>query len=213
MSKAHVKQNMGGAAAAVEAYRNSPTPNVIILEATANKDMLVDQLDELSAILRRRHQGHHSGQGQRHHSLSPVDGARSERISGLAVQRGRLRAGDLASLQGSRRQAGRPRRVGGGREGRRRRLDDRPQSRVATGARTGDGDDRGRSRSRFRHGGARLQSGPSAGRSGSRVRPGTRRLRLSSIACFRNAARISACWPLRRCSTGSTTSARPRSIP
>jgi pilus assembly protein CpaE len=48
MSKAHVKQNMGGAAAAVEAYRNSPTPNVIILEATANKDALVDQLDELS---------------------------------------------------------------------------------------------------------------------------------------------------------------------
>ncbi len=48
MSKAHVKQNMGGAAAAVEAYRNAPTPNVIILEATANKDLLVEQLDELS---------------------------------------------------------------------------------------------------------------------------------------------------------------------
>ena len=48
MNKAHVKQNMGGAAAAVEAYRNAPTPNVIILEATANKDVLVDQLDELS---------------------------------------------------------------------------------------------------------------------------------------------------------------------
>ena len=48
MSKAHVKQNMGGAAAAVEAYRNAPTPNVIILEATANGDALVDQLDELS---------------------------------------------------------------------------------------------------------------------------------------------------------------------
>jgi pilus assembly protein CpaE len=28
MNKAHVKQNMGGAAAAVEAYRNAPTPNV-----------------------------------------------------------------------------------------------------------------------------------------------------------------------------------------
>src|ERR1700685_3215595 len=48
MSKAHVKQNMGGAAAAVEAYRNAPTPNVIILEATANRDALIDQLDELS---------------------------------------------------------------------------------------------------------------------------------------------------------------------
>src|ERR1700690_2670654 len=48
MSKAHVKQNMGGAAAAVEAYRNAPTPNVIILEATANRDALIEQLDELS---------------------------------------------------------------------------------------------------------------------------------------------------------------------
>ncbi len=48
MAKTHVKQNMGGAAAAVEAYRNAPTPNVIVLEATANRDALVEQLDELS---------------------------------------------------------------------------------------------------------------------------------------------------------------------
>jgi pilus assembly protein CpaE len=48
MNKAHVKQNMGGAAAAVEAYRNSPTPNVIVIEATADRDLLVSQLDELS---------------------------------------------------------------------------------------------------------------------------------------------------------------------
>ena len=48
MSKTHVKQNMGGAAAAVEAYRNAPTPNVIVLEATANRDALIEQLDELS---------------------------------------------------------------------------------------------------------------------------------------------------------------------
>src|ERR1700755_669170 len=48
MSKAHVKQNMGGAAAAVEAYRNAPTPNVIVIEATTDRDLLVAQLDELS---------------------------------------------------------------------------------------------------------------------------------------------------------------------
>ena len=48
MSKAHVKQNMGGAAAAVEAYRNAPTPNVIVIEATADRDLLVEQLDELA---------------------------------------------------------------------------------------------------------------------------------------------------------------------
>ncbi len=48
MTKTHVKQNMGGAAAAVEAYRNAPTPNVIVLEATANREALIEQLDELS---------------------------------------------------------------------------------------------------------------------------------------------------------------------
>ena len=48
MRKAHVKQNMGGAAAAVEAYRSAPTPNVIILEAAANRDLLLGQLDDLS---------------------------------------------------------------------------------------------------------------------------------------------------------------------
>ena len=48
MAKTHVKQNMGGAAAAVEAYRSAPTPNVVVLEATANRDHLIEQLEELS---------------------------------------------------------------------------------------------------------------------------------------------------------------------
>jgi pilus assembly protein CpaE len=48
MIKAQVKQNMGGAAAAVEAYRNAPTPNVIVLEATVNPEELIKRLDELS---------------------------------------------------------------------------------------------------------------------------------------------------------------------
>jgi pilus assembly protein CpaE len=48
MRKAHVKQNMGGAAAAVESYRNSPTPNVIVLEATSQKEPLLSQLDDLA---------------------------------------------------------------------------------------------------------------------------------------------------------------------
>jgi pilus assembly protein CpaE len=48
MAKAHVKQNMGGAAAAVEAYRSAPTPNVIVLEAPAHRDTLLEQLEELS---------------------------------------------------------------------------------------------------------------------------------------------------------------------
>ena len=40
MAKAHVKQNMGGAPAAVEAYKSAPTPNVIVLEAAASRDAL-----------------------------------------------------------------------------------------------------------------------------------------------------------------------------
>ena len=48
MAKAHLKQNMGGAPAAIEAYRNAPTPNVIVLEATANPGALIEQLEDLS---------------------------------------------------------------------------------------------------------------------------------------------------------------------
>src|SRR5579862_6149550 len=48
MNKAHVKLHMGGAPAAVEAYRSAPTPNVIVLEAMHDRDTLATNLDELS---------------------------------------------------------------------------------------------------------------------------------------------------------------------
>src|SRR5579862_2652885 len=48
MAKAHVKQNMGGAPAALEAYKSAPTPNVIVLEAPAGRDALLAQLEELA---------------------------------------------------------------------------------------------------------------------------------------------------------------------
>jgi pilus assembly protein CpaE len=48
MNKAHVKLHMGGAPAALEAYRNAPTPNLIVLEATHDRDALIGHLDELS---------------------------------------------------------------------------------------------------------------------------------------------------------------------
>ena len=48
MAKAHIKQNMGGAPAAVEAYKNAPTPNVVVLEAPPSRNALVEQLDELA---------------------------------------------------------------------------------------------------------------------------------------------------------------------
>jgi pilus assembly protein CpaE len=48
MQKAHVKVHMGGAPGAVEAYRNAPTPNVIVIEATHDRATLVEHLDMLS---------------------------------------------------------------------------------------------------------------------------------------------------------------------
>lgn len=48
MSKAHVKIQTGGAAAAVEAYRNATTPNVIVIESRLSAPTLLGHLDELA---------------------------------------------------------------------------------------------------------------------------------------------------------------------
>ncbi|HUB94773.1 MAG TPA: AAA family ATPase [Stellaceae bacterium] len=49
LGKAHLKIQMGGMAAAVEAYRAAPTPNVIVLEADARTDILAG-LDHLATV-------------------------------------------------------------------------------------------------------------------------------------------------------------------
>ncbi|MDP2355322.1 MAG: AAA family ATPase [Beijerinckiaceae bacterium] len=48
MLKAHVKLHMGGAPAAVEAFRDAPTPNVIVLETNGGREALIRHLDELA---------------------------------------------------------------------------------------------------------------------------------------------------------------------
>ena len=48
MHKAHVKIHMGGGAAAVEAYREAPTPNVIVIEGAENRRALLENLDALA---------------------------------------------------------------------------------------------------------------------------------------------------------------------
>jgi len=48
MAKAHVKIQTGGAAAAVEAYRSAPTPNVIVIESRLSATTLLGHLDELA---------------------------------------------------------------------------------------------------------------------------------------------------------------------
>jgi len=49
LAKAHLKIQMGGVAAAIEAYRSAPTPNVIILETDQRSDVLAG-LDQLATV-------------------------------------------------------------------------------------------------------------------------------------------------------------------
>src|SRR5262249_8913163 len=48
LGKAHVKIQMGGITAAIEAYRGSPTPNVIVLEAEGRGEKILGGLDALA---------------------------------------------------------------------------------------------------------------------------------------------------------------------
>jgi pilus assembly protein CpaE len=48
LTKAHVKIQMGGVTAAIEAYRGSPTPNVIMLEAEGRGEGILTGLDTLA---------------------------------------------------------------------------------------------------------------------------------------------------------------------
>ena len=50
MQKAHVKVQMGGAPAAVEAYRQNPTPNVIVLEFGTDRSEILGILDQLASV-------------------------------------------------------------------------------------------------------------------------------------------------------------------
>jgi pilus assembly protein CpaE len=50
LSKAHLKIQMGGVAAAIEAYRSAPTPNVIILESESRNHSILEGLDALSEV-------------------------------------------------------------------------------------------------------------------------------------------------------------------
>jgi len=49
LGKAHLKIQMGGMAAAIEAYRAAPTPNVIVLETDGRTDILAG-LDQLATV-------------------------------------------------------------------------------------------------------------------------------------------------------------------
>jgi len=48
MAKAHLRIQMGGLTAAIEAYQSSPTPNVIILESETRSEDILKALDQLA---------------------------------------------------------------------------------------------------------------------------------------------------------------------
>ncbi|MFK8253399.1 AAA family ATPase [Ancylobacter terrae] len=48
MARVHFRLQMGGLAAAEEAYRDAPTPNVIVVESPATREALFEGLDRLS---------------------------------------------------------------------------------------------------------------------------------------------------------------------
>ena len=48
LSKAHVSVHMGGAAAAVGHYQTSPTPNLIVIESSLDRDAMLYELDQLA---------------------------------------------------------------------------------------------------------------------------------------------------------------------
>jgi pilus assembly protein CpaE len=50
MAKAHLRIQMGGLIAAIEAYQNSPTPNVIILESKNGGEDILGGLDQLAPV-------------------------------------------------------------------------------------------------------------------------------------------------------------------
>ena len=50
MTKAHLKIQMGGIAAATEAYRSSATPNVVIIESDGHGEELLGGLDMLAEV-------------------------------------------------------------------------------------------------------------------------------------------------------------------
>jgi len=50
MAKAHLRIQMGGLIAAIEAYQNSPTPNVIILESESRAEDILAGLDQLAPV-------------------------------------------------------------------------------------------------------------------------------------------------------------------
>ncbi|MGD9925556.1 MAG: CtpF protein, partial [Pseudorhodoplanes sp.] len=50
MARAHVKIQLGGIAAAAQVFQNEPTPNVLIVESSSPRDMILAELSQLAQV-------------------------------------------------------------------------------------------------------------------------------------------------------------------
>ena len=202
MQKAHVKVQMGGAPAAVEAYRQAPTPNVIVLESTrrsrarssATSISLAEVCDGGTKVDRRRTR-------QRRRALSRADAPRRQRVPHRSRRgaRRRARRSRTCSRSAGAAPVGRTIAVVGAKGGvgastvahnlgwaiARQAANSRPWSSISTSlsAPPGSTSTRIRRRASLRRSSRPTGSTPT-----------------SSIACCRSAATISAFSPRRRCS-------------
>ena len=178
MAKAHMRIQMGGLTAAIEAYQSAPTPNVIILKSDERGEEILDGLDQLAnycdagtrvVIVGRMNDvmlyRELVRRGVSDYLISPVDTLQVVRaVCGIVL--------------GARCQAGRAHRRRGRRQGRRRGFNRGPQYRVLAGARPDAQFGGDRSRSRVRHRRPRFRPGSAAGHRRSGVFAGPHRHRL-----------------------------------
>ena len=185
MTKAHLKVQMGGIAAATEAYRASATPNVVIIESDGRGEELLERPRYARRGVRRRHARDRGRPSQRHRAVSRDGAARRQRLPDRAGRTGRPDPRDIRPVLRGRREAGRTHARGGRRKGRRRCLDGRAQHRMGDRTRRASGRGGGRPRSAVRHRRPRLQPGSAAGHRGRRDVAGPHRYRLCRPAAVK----------------------------
>ena len=188
--KAHLKIQMGGITAAVEAYSSSPTPNVIMIESESRGDDVLGGLDSLAEVCDAGTRVVVIGRHNDVAALSRADAPRRQRLPDRAGRHARRGALDLRAVLRARRQAGRARHRGHRRQGRRRRLDRRPQHRLGGGARPPARHRRRRSRSRASEPPASTTIRTRRRASPTRCSRPTASTPPSSTACCRNARTI-----------------------
>jgi len=97
MERAHVSVHMGGPPAAVEAYRDAATPNVIVLDTAANRGDLVAHLEALAEFCDAGTKVVVAGRTN-DIILYRAHGARHQRISCRALQCPRFYSRHIASI-------------------------------------------------------------------------------------------------------------------